>query len=326
MIAPFTIVAFIGYAVGCMVYVYRFRGRTRFASFSEYRRKGWFVFAPLNCLLYLFTEKRARRSIIDLAEFPELVEIQRNWETIRDEAVELYRQGYFEKTNEAGSAAYYDVGFRTFYKYGWSKFYLKWYGATHASASRYCPKTVAILSGVPSVNGAMFSLLRVGSKLTRHLDPVACSLRYHLGLVTPGVDTCFIDIDGQRYSWRDGDALLFDETYLHFAKNDSDTYRLILMCDVERPLHVVGRGVNVVYKALMRQTVVPNLEGDKRGLINRIFAFVSPVTQRVRRLKSTNRPLYRIVSFSLNSLMIAAALGVVTGVLYIVIQLAEEIT
>ncbi|MGH6634584.1 MAG: aspartyl/asparaginyl beta-hydroxylase domain-containing protein, partial [Gammaproteobacteria bacterium] len=54
------------------------------------------------------------------------------------------------------------------------------------------------------------------------------SLRYHLGLVTPSSDDCFINVDGVPYSWRDGEAFLFDETYLHYARNDSDQYRLIL--------------------------------------------------------------------------------------------------
>lgn len=318
--------AIVVFVVASLVYVYRFRGQTRYKSLKEYLRKGWPVFAPLNCLLYMFTERRAARPIMDLAEFPELDALQANWETIRDEADALYRGGYFEKTNQEGTAAYYDLGFRTFYKYGWSKFYLTWYGHEHESAKQFCPKTVEILSRVRCVNGAMFSLLPVGSKLTRHLDPVACSLRYHLGLITPGVDSCFIDIDGRKYSWRDGSALLFDETYLHYAKNDSDKYRLILMCDVERPLHVVGRLVNVPYKALMRLSVVPNLEGDKRGLINTAFGRVSPILQRGKELKSSNRLLYQAVKFALNSLLIIAAIAAITGVVYGVFQLADLIT
>ncbi len=28
----------------------------------------------------------------------------------------------------------------------------------------------------------------------------------------------FIEVDGERYSWRDGEGVLFDETYIHYAE------------------------------------------------------------------------------------------------------------
>lgn len=52
----------------------------------------------------------------------------------------------------------------------------------------------------------MFATLPDGSRLPRHRDPYAGSLRFHLGLATPSDDRCFIEVDGQRYSWRDGEG------------------------------------------------------------------------------------------------------------------------
>src|SRR5690606_32069040 len=154
------------------------------------------------------------------------------------------QQDYFDATKRPGTAGYYDVGFRTFFKYGWSRFYLHWYGYTHHSARRLCPQTVQLLSQVPAVHGAMFALLPPHSQLTRHADPLAVSLRYHLGLATPNDDACFIDVDGRALNWRDGEVLIFDETYLHHVRNDTDHNRLILMCDIRRPLNPVGAVVN----------------------------------------------------------------------------------
>lgn len=305
------------FLIGSMTYVYRYRGVARYDSLTQYLRKGWPIFSPLNCLLYLFTQPRARKPIMDLREFPELDLLRQNWQTIRDEVIELHRNKHFETSQNPDSSAYYDVGFRTFYKYGWSKFYIKWYGYTHASSQRLCPKTVALLAQVKSVNGAMFSVLPPGSQLTRHADPIACSLRYHLGLATPNADSCYINVDGQNYSWRDGEGFLFDETCLHYAKNDSDQYRLILMCDVERPMNLIGRFINFCYKGLMRQTVVPNLPGDKRGMANVIFAGLSPLLARAKALKQTNRPLYKLIKYTVNTLLVllitALAVGVIVG-------------
>lgn len=307
----FVVAAFV---VVSLRYVYAYRGEARFESLSEYLRKGWPLFAPLNCLLYAFTEKRASKPIMDMQQFKELQAIQDNWEVIRDEAVRLFDQGTFAKTNDPNSAAYFDLGFRTFYKYGWSKFYLTWYGYTHESAKKLCPQTVEILKTIPSVNGAMFSMLPPGSQLTRHLDPLACSLRYHLGLKTPNVDDCFINVDGQFKSWRDGDAFIFDETYLHFAKNNTDQYRVILMCDIERPLHIIGRVVNFLYKGLTRLTVVPNMEGDKQGFVNTVFSSMSPILNMTKGLKTTNRPLYLLIKYSVNTFLIILVFAVLAGV------------
>ncbi len=44
----------------------------------------------------------------------------------------------------------------------------------------------------------------------------------------------FIDVDGERYSWRDGESVVFDETYIHYAENKTVRNRIIFFADVER--------------------------------------------------------------------------------------------
>ncbi len=314
------------FSLASMAYVFKFRGQARFEDFSEYLRKGWPIFTPLNCLLYLFTQKRARSSVPNMAQFPELDVIKKNWATIRDEALNLYQARHFDQTTKPQNMAYYDLGFRTFYKYGWSKFYLHWYGTELRSAQELCPKTLEILKQVPSVNGAMFSLLPAGSELTRHLDPVACSLRYHLGLSTPNSDQCFINIDGQQLSWRDGEAFLFDETSLHFAKNQTQMDRVILMCDVNRPTWGLGSVINFFYKLFAKLSVVPNREGDQRGLANRIFATLSPLLAKSKALKQTNLPAYKALKYGVNTLLISLLLTLVWGFLNLMSNVGSSLS
>jgi beta-hydroxylase len=307
------LVAMAALVVASIIYVYRFRGVARYDSFTQYVRKGWPIFAPFNCALYVTTLPRGSRAILDPAKFPELESLRQNWQIIRDEGLELVRQNYFDVTRRPGTAASYDVGFRTFFKYGWSRFYVNWYGYTHHSARRLCPRTVAILKGVPAVQGAMFAWLPKGAQLTRHADPVALSLRYHLGLSTPNSDACFINVDGGTLSWRDGEVLMFDETYLHYVRNDTDSDRLILMCDVKRPLNLLGTMFGFFYQGVTRASVVPNTPEDQRGLANRVFAGIAPLLARSKALKSTNRPLYRVLKWVVNTLLLLVLLGLVAG-------------
>lgn len=299
----------IGAGLTCMAYVYRRRGSVRFANWSEYLRKGWPIFAPLNCALYACTKPFARPPILDNRNFPEFEPLRAHWQVLRDEALKLKEMGFFEKSKDTGDAAYYDIGFRTFSKYGWSKFYLSWYGYVHHSARVLCPRTVEVLEKVPGINGAMFSLLPARSILSRHLDPIASSLRLHMGLATPNQDACFIEVDNQVYSWRDGQILIFDETYLHHVRNDTDESRLILMCDVRRPLNLPGRLLNACVQFALRLSVVPNTSKDRRGLVNRIFHTLAPLLGRLKGLKQTNRPLYLTIKWTINLGLLLLGLG-----------------
>ncbi|HAV73142.1 MAG TPA: lipid A hydroxylase LpxO, partial [Stenotrophomonas sp.] len=53
---------------------------------------------------------------------------------------------------------------------------------------------------------------------------------------TPNDDACYIEVDGIRKSWRDGEWMMFDETYIHHAHNETPDDRVILFCDIARPL------------------------------------------------------------------------------------------
>ena len=68
------------------------------------------------------------------------------------------------------------------------------------TAVRACPKTCAVMDSIPAVRSAMFTVLPPGDKLGRHHDPVASSLRYHLGLLTPNSDKCALTLDGVKPS------------------------------------------------------------------------------------------------------------------------------
>lgn len=307
------LIVIVAFAAASIVYVYRFRGEARYKNLSEYIRKGWPIFTPFNCVLYMTTRRRGSKAVLDPGDFPELDVLRQNWQTIRDEGLELVRQDYFDATKRPGTASHYDLGFRTFFKYGWSRFYLKWYGYTHHSAERLCPRTLELLQDVPTVHGAMFTLLPPGGQLTRHADPIAVSLRYHLGLATPNSDACFINVDGKNLSWRDGQVLMFDETYLHYVRNDSDADRLILMCDVKRPLNPLGALFNFFYQGITRTSVVPNTPEDHRGLVNRIFGGLAPLLARTKALKSTNRSLYLVIKWSVNIVLLLLLLGIAGG-------------
>ncbi|WP_266160490.1 aspartyl/asparaginyl beta-hydroxylase domain-containing protein [Dyella silvatica] len=253
------------------------------------------VFAPYNLLMYAFSAVPAR-PILDRSGFPQLDLLQANWQTIRDEALQLFDEGHIRAAEKHN-----DASFNSFFKQGWKRFYLKWYGEPLASAETLCPKTVALLKSIPSVKAAMFALLPPGSKLNPHRDPFAGSLRYHLGLITPNSDDCRIFVDGEVHSWRDGKDIVFDETFVHWAENRTDQTRVILFADVERPLRTRWMSaINHRVGAFMGKiTASPNTdsEAEKTGFVNRMFSMNQRSRERSRVFKKKYPKLFRVLKY-----------------------------
>ena len=285
--------------LAAITYVY-FRGRVR-VSFFRTALDHSAVLAPINVFMYLFSAVPAR-PFIPVEQFKGLEALGDNWQVIREEALRLAEAQRIRAADKNN-----DAGFNSFFKTGWKRFYLKWYEAEHPSAAELCPRTVDILRGIPQVKAAMFAVLPPGGKLNPHRDPFAGSLRYHLGLDTPNSDRCFIEVDGERYSWRDGQAVVFDETYIHWAENTSVQTRTILFCDIERPLRYrwAQRFNHWFSRVFMTAASSPNQDGDQTGLVNRLFHISWVMGQYRRRLKQWNRTVYQLLRIALIVAVIA---------------------
>ncbi len=293
MIVRLVILAILLVFIACVLLVH-LRGRTKL-RFDRQLADHSALFAPYNLLMYAFSAVPAR-PILDRKGFPELDSLRDNWETIRTEALQLTDQGHIHAASEHN-----DISFNSFFKQGWKRFYLKWYGEPLESAEALCPQTVALLKAIPGIKAAMFATLAPHSKLNPHRDPFAGSLRYHLGLITPNSRECRIFVDGQEHAWGDGKDVVFDETYVHWVENTTDQTRVILFADVERPLKTgFMRAVNHRVGAFMgRITASPNSDSnaEKTGLINRLYAFSKRNRERTRGFKKRRPKLFRALKY-----------------------------
>jgi beta-hydroxylase len=252
------------------------------------------AFAPYNLLMYAFSATPAG-AFPDRNGFTAVNRLRDNWQAIRDEAAGLFDRGHIRAALKGD-----DASFNSFFKVGWKRFYVKWYGEPLPSAQKLCPSTVELVNRIPGVKAAMFALLPPGAKLNPHRDPFAGSLRYHLGLITPNSRDCRIIVDGQEYFWRDGEDVIFDETCVHWAENKTDVTRVILFCDIERPLrsralawinHQVGNFMGAI-------TASPNEASEPTGAINRLFAALRQRREKSRGFKRRHHALFRTAKFA----------------------------
>jgi beta-hydroxylase len=269
-----------------------FRGKVKLRFMRQLFDHSTFL-APYNLFVYLFS-KVPNKPILDISGFPELLQLRDNWQTIRDEAMKLYEEGHIKKS-ESNS----DLAFNSFFKRGWKRFYLKWYDDVMPSAAELCPKTTELVKSIPSVNAALFALLPARSKLGAHRDPFAGSIRYHLGLMTPNSDDCRIYIDGAPYSWRDGQDVLFDETYIHSVRNDTDRARLILFCDVRRPMFPLANIINMfVCHRIVKISQAQNMATEKVGVLNRISKYIFGFREISERLREKNKTAAKALNYA----------------------------
>jgi aspartate beta-hydroxylase len=123
----------------------------------------------------------------------------------------------------------------------WSEFLLFSSGGAVAANCKRCPRTAALLMGVPAamacatagVGEALFSVLAPGTSLRPHCGSTNTRLTCHLGLSVP--DGCELRVGDEPRAWAESKALVFDDSFLHEAHNTSAATRIVLLINFFHP-------------------------------------------------------------------------------------------
>ena len=119
----------------------------------------------------------------------------------------------------------------------WKTYFLYGFGNRSEPNCARCPVTASVLSRIPGLTTAFFSILGPGKHIPRHRGVYKGLVRAHLGLKVPEPRTsCRMEIEGQTLRWREGEVIVFDDTFQHEVWNDSSEDRVVLLLDVLRPL------------------------------------------------------------------------------------------
>ena len=201
------------------------------------------------------------RTFFDKASFPWVPHVESEWQTMRRELETVLRFAddipNFQDISEENRALTDDDRWKTFFFRAW--------GLRVDSNCQRCPATAAVLDRIPGLKSAFFSILLPRKHLPAHRGPYAGVLRYHLGLIVPDVERCRIRVGNDVGHWREGDSLVFDDTFEHEVWNDTDDVRVVLFADIARPMPWPLRVVNeaVVWLVAHSSLVRPGLEKFK---------------------------------------------------------------
>ncbi len=122
----------------------------------------------------------------------------------------------------------------------WSTLHLWRNGAPVPATQERCPETTRALSALPMADigglcpNAMFSVLAPHTRIPPHHGETNARVVVHLPLIVP--PGCRYRVGYEERDWKVGEALIFDDSIEHEARNDSDEMRVVLIFDTWNPL------------------------------------------------------------------------------------------
>lgn len=195
------------------------------------------LLTPLNSVLRLDTSVRTNFYSSEEMDkiFPAHLELEAVWEELREEGYALYN----DLPNK-------DINYLRFYhmdvgkedKQNWTTIPLRIFGQDTNVDIELCPLLSCLLLRHKEIKSCMFSIMQPGKEILPHHGPYDGLLRYQLALDIPRISSkeeCYLHVAGEKYSWTNGEGVMFDESNLHGAVNFTKDLRMVLLVDVERP-------------------------------------------------------------------------------------------
>ncbi len=135
----------------------------------------------------------------------------------------------------------------------WKTFAFYVFGQRVPENCAQCPQTAALLAQLPNLQNAFFSILAPHYHIPPHRGPTRALIRCHMGLRVPASpEDCWLRVDNEICHWRQGEILIFDDTYEHEVYNNSHEVRVVLFLDFDRPMDTVGRLFNKTLMGILR--------------------------------------------------------------------------
>jgi beta-hydroxylase len=202
---------------------------------------GWSYYVPQSMLLpvnlMLRTDSVPRPTIYSDTErdqlFPGGTDLVSRWKELRQEGEAVYTSLAGERINYLDR---YQIDLDQEDKSNWTAAAIQLFGIRQPRFAGQCPVLTSILDQHPEILSATFSIMEPGKIIAPHVGPYDGILRYQLPLVVPDGE-CYLYVEDRKWYWKEGEPVLFDETYSHGAVNNTGQRRLVLLVDLARPYH-----------------------------------------------------------------------------------------
>jgi beta-hydroxylase len=169
--------------------------------------------------------------------FPWTPYLESHWATIRQEAEVLLQDRMSIPSVREVSVDHEKIAVDE----KWRSFFLYGYGVRIDANCAKAPKTAEIVSKIPGLLTAFYSVMLAGAHVPRHTGPTKAIVTTHFGLIVPKErERCHMQVADQNVVWEEGKIVIFDDMFPHEVWNDTNEDRIILLLHVKRPLKFPG--------------------------------------------------------------------------------------
>jgi aspartate beta-hydroxylase len=197
---------------------------------------------PLQQPSLLFVPGLPDQAWFERTQFPFLATLEAATDTIREELLGILADendldAYVDMPDTAPAAVMWKGLNRS---PAWSAYHLYRHGERVDAHCARCPKTAALLESLPLMRipghapEILFSVLKPHTHIPPHTGVINGRLTVHLPLIVPENCGALCAGDEQR-PWRIGECLVFDDSFVHEAWNDSEQTRVVLILDAWNP-------------------------------------------------------------------------------------------
>lgn len=201
-------------------------------------------------------------AILEPKEFPFISDLSDHLEEIREEWLRLNRSNEVYNVKD-----FYKVRSDVGHDDNWKMFPLLLFNYRFLENSAKCPRTQAVVDRIPNCTTAMFSVLGPGKKVPPHRGIYKGTYRCLFSIIVPDEKLCWLKVEEKILGYKEGEAIVFDETFLHEAANETDQPRVVLYLDLYRefpfPLNILNR---FIFAALRRSPFIQNVLNEYRSL------------------------------------------------------------
>jgi len=162
--------------------------------------------------------------------FPFLLKLEENFQLIKDELLTLldnqdekqWLQTFPDYVESESSKA-------------WKVFTFLFFQMKSPIHAQLCPKTAELIYTISEIISCDFSFLEPNTHILPHKGYTKMVLRCHLPLIVPKDEKCGIRVGDETHFWKEGELVIFDDSFEHEAWNKSNEKRVVLMFDIPNP-------------------------------------------------------------------------------------------
>jgi ornithine lipid ester-linked acyl 2-hydroxylase len=144
----------------------------------------------------------------------------------------------------------------------WAVFPFKTFGIDIHKNRLKCPETSKLIDSIPYCTTAWFSIMKPDTNVLPHRGVFKGYLRCLICIKAPENQTLSgIFINDILYNFKKGEAVVFDDTFMHSAFNKSNQERVVLYIDFIRPMPYFLKLITLlINKIISKSSYVKNFK------------------------------------------------------------------